>query len=735
MSQVTTLQDFLDQARPIITGWITEGVTGIGASSGGGGGGGITVHALDGAYHSGTLADSQAPQFLKTDGTRALTGNLSVNAGVTIDGVDISDFYTDYGNHITNTNIHVDHTAVILTAGDGMTGGGDISASRTFNVVAGDGLTTAADSIYLTTPGTLAYNSSNSAAGSHTHAITNSSNPGVQAIILSTNTSGYLQLLRLGLNVSPGYPLHIRRTTTIARLEYDATNYTDFAVSNAGGFYASVYGGDFVVMDANSTQMNLDVISTAGDASLYLISADTYNSSIIFKEGTAEKYQIQKDSADDLVFYSSSDSDTFIQYDHSETDLLLTPTNDIYMNPGAHHVWVISDTYAYLQVRSETTHAYVSIDASHTSGTGVPVLRFMQNNTTPWSVMSDATRTFIISDNGSYQNCLTFAAGGDGYLAPYDDLFIHPEVGDIYLKAAGGEIRVEASSSLETDNFASMTTGWQISYAGNADFRNIYADELRVLAFTADIYQSIIGSIIVTPGRGRLSRDFQIPATSNQSYIYFEDMEEEAWYGYQLFTSGDTIRLRYIDTSGGGLIVADIWGTVTSYSDQGGGEQSWLFTCTDDGGVSGSYIYAGSLALDYGTSGDGTWLATVTDTAGSPYSQVATWTTNPWTPGNWTVHTRIGNLDGIGSLGAEYGIWAGQGTTVNDSQIIMSDSTAEIRNLDLYITASTVNKVIASTSGFISAGATAPTDYSTAGQEGFWAGDDSGTPKIPPDRR
>ncbi len=44
---------------------------------------------------------------------------------------------------------HVAHTGVVLTAGAGLTGGGDISASRTFNVVGGDGITANADDIEL----------------------------------------------------------------------------------------------------------------------------------------------------------------------------------------------------------------------------------------------------------------------------------------------------------------------------------------------------------------------------------------------------------------------------------------------------------------------------------------------------------------------------------------------------------------------------------------------------------
>jgi len=48
-----------------------------------------------------------------------------------------------------NANQYVDHTAVNLTAGNGLTGGGDISTSRTFTVVGGDGITANADDIQV----------------------------------------------------------------------------------------------------------------------------------------------------------------------------------------------------------------------------------------------------------------------------------------------------------------------------------------------------------------------------------------------------------------------------------------------------------------------------------------------------------------------------------------------------------------------------------------------------------
>ncbi len=99
------------QLKPYIVKLIDEILTrrGVTGNASGGGSGSLTAHALSGSSHTGTLADSQAPQFLKTDGTRALTGNLSVNSSITIDGVDLSAHAADSAAH---------HDPV--TAGDGI---------------------------------------------------------------------------------------------------------------------------------------------------------------------------------------------------------------------------------------------------------------------------------------------------------------------------------------------------------------------------------------------------------------------------------------------------------------------------------------------------------------------------------------------------------------------------------------------------------------------------------------
>lgn len=90
-------------------------------------------------------------------------------------------------------------TSRTLTAGDGLTGLGDLSADRTVD---------------LGTPGTCDATTSNGVtASSHTHAITTSSNPGAAAAILASDASGYLQLERVGLGISPTQAIHAYHAT------------------------------------------------------------------------------------------------------------------------------------------------------------------------------------------------------------------------------------------------------------------------------------------------------------------------------------------------------------------------------------------------------------------------------------------------------------------------------------------------------------------------------------------
>lgn len=83
-----TPQQQFNALKPLILGFIYEVLRQAGV---GNGEGGLALHDLNGPYHSGTLDVSKVPDALATDGSRPLTGNLSVSDTIEIDGRDISE--------------------------------------------------------------------------------------------------------------------------------------------------------------------------------------------------------------------------------------------------------------------------------------------------------------------------------------------------------------------------------------------------------------------------------------------------------------------------------------------------------------------------------------------------------------------------------------------------------------------------------------------------------------------
>lgn len=78
------------------------------------------------------------------------TLNIGAGTGITVNADDVA---LD-----TTSTRNTDHSAVVLTAGAGLTGGGDITTSRTFTVGAGTGITVNADDVAITGAGSLTTN-------------------------------------------------------------------------------------------------------------------------------------------------------------------------------------------------------------------------------------------------------------------------------------------------------------------------------------------------------------------------------------------------------------------------------------------------------------------------------------------------------------------------------------------------------------------------------------------------
>jgi hypothetical protein len=107
-----------------------------------GGDGSLTYSSGTGAItYTGPSASEVRAHF---SGGTGITYNSGTGEFVTTDADIVHDNLSGFV-----ANEHIDHSGVTLTAGDGLTGGGDITTNRTFNVVAGVGVKVDANSVSI----------------------------------------------------------------------------------------------------------------------------------------------------------------------------------------------------------------------------------------------------------------------------------------------------------------------------------------------------------------------------------------------------------------------------------------------------------------------------------------------------------------------------------------------------------------------------------------------------------
>lgn len=197
-------------------------------------------------------------------------------------------------------------------------------------------------------------------------------------------------------------------------------------------------------------------------------------------------------------------------------------------------------------------------------------------------------------------------------------------------------VKTTTDKTISSSDWASGVTGWGITEPGAGDFRSLFADEMTVTRFIADLDLALLGSQTVGKSQIILSRDFVSPVTSTTIYGYDLGGSPDT----RALESGDTLMFTFWER-GTGFSTGKVYGVVSAYSDLPDGEQSWTFTRTS--GTAGKTLYAGTVGFDYGVSGDGYWHVTTLE-AESPFAEFVTWS---GTPTNKTVKVRIGNLDGI----------------------------------------------------------------------------------------
>jgi hypothetical protein len=345
---------------------------------------------------------------------------------------------------------------------------------------------------------------------------------------------------------------------------------------------------------------------------------------------------------------------------------------------------------------------------------------------------------------------LTFI-GSQSIVTTSDSLTLSP-ASDLDL-TPGGTARVRATNGvrLQSDNYASQTTGWGINYAGSGDFRYLYADELHAKTFIADLEQALAGGQIISKSVAPLYVDFIVPDYSTSASMIVESFL--GFDTFKVFEDGDFVRVREFDRVSGSLNITNCWGQVYWIStDTIDKFQTYEFirSTSPNGGLSasGTVVPKGVLVLDYGYAGNGIIESNAIDGAmaeNSPYTQITNWTGHPAQKDTQlavgdmvigstfvvggsqigeVVRTRTGNLKGIFNVSNEFGFYAGNGFRDTNSFLRISSCVVEAHNLSINLydeNAKTIS--LDPNNPSFAMGSTLPSSYTVG--KGLWMGKDN----------
>jgi len=277
--------------------------------------------------------------------------------------------------------------------------------------------------------------------------------------------------------------------------------------------------------------------------------------------------------------------------------------------------------------------------------------------------------------------------------------------------------------------YTTRAAGWRVDDTGAADFRYLYADEMHVKSFIADLEQALAGGQIISKSVAVLASDFTVPAGGSIATLTVKDLPSAS--NMAVFESGDYVRIREFSRAAGSLSVTDAWGIVTGYADGDDGVQTWTFTrlVTNGGAMTtGTVIPADAIVLDYGVSGNGFYEVSATDgvyAVDAPYAQIVTWAGNSPLPANQTIRARFGNLRGITGTSGEYGFIAGTYAATGGRYVRASNQAFELHGIDLSLWNGTTRVMrMDPINLYESIGNPAPTAYGVG--VGCWSGMDAG---------
>ena len=435
-------------------------------------------------------------------------------------------------------NEHIDHSSVILTAGAGLTGTGDITASRTFDIGQGDGITVNANDVAVDS--TVVRTSSNQTiAGTKTFSgelnVPTLTNPSVVANNYTSGDSGgstkaastaYVEAAISSLiNGAPGT---LNTLSEISNAINDDANVGGIVTSNTTRILAlegvtvssgnglsvdnsailssptlSVNAGDGISVGAN-IDVDSTVVRTSGDQSL--ADAKTFTGTLIIPDSSA--------TANGAIYYDNSTNKAYIYFNGSQREI--TPAIDAgdVEDVGATGTNIYAGTrlvgnVTYHGIKSIGGGTYTSLsEASNviTIDGNISAIRsaFSAVDNAGDGTFSYNATTGVFSYSGVSQSQIRseFSAGGDLTYDSSTGEFSFTERTDSEVRglfSASGLVSYDSATGAITttaDNYAN----WQFT-TGSAGNQTISSNDLVTFAGSSGISVTHSGSTITITGQ------------------------------------------------------------------------------------------------------------------------------------------------------------------------------------------------------------------------------------------
>ncbi len=552
----------------------------------------------------------------------------------------------------------------------------------------------------------------------------------------------------VGIGTIPDARLHSLATTEQLRLGYDAAKYCSFTVGSGGILTVTPIGG-ILALDADLRFVGAQSITTTADSLTLAPAADLD----LTPGGTARVrltngVRIQSDNYVSQttgwgISYAGGGDFRYLYADELHAKAFIADLEQALAGgqiicksvaPQAAAFTVpAAEATATLVVESfkgfDTFRVFVDGDLVRLRQfeRGEPTMNLVINPSFEVAVggewvglggSSVVRSSGIMARYGSYVGLVDVVGGGNGI---YQDVSANTEASHQYTFSA--YIYPGANDTIRISLYDNGTGGSQ------------YDD----IAVTANTWVRLTKT--ATFGNGAVRRIYILSIGGTDFYIDGVQLENTAsvtnYCDGSLGSGYHWTGAAHASTSyrGGTLDITNCWGTVTwTSTDTTAKTQTYSFSrsAAPNAGAAytGAVIGAGTMALDYGTTGNGYLESNAMDGAQAeyaPYHQIVSWLVHPASTAageGLTVRTRLGNLKGIFNVANEYGLYAGAGVTDASQYLRISDQVAELHNLAIKMYDGAVNTVLLSpTAPSFAMGATLPTAYGTG--TGIWMGKDT----------